>query len=700
MAEKSLNIDRNSSKKGIDVSKYYKHIVKTFLTSLYILFFGLLFFFLIIRMMPLSPYSLSEGNPIYDYEVSRLALDKNIIIQFFILLINLLLGFWGHSYQVSGGNIQISDTWALDERFNLPYHFSLEMIIGSILISLFFGIYFGYIISKNKNKKKGKIIRLLIILLWAIPTVGFGYIFQYIFSYLLRWFLGCSSYGSIWILEESHYITNFPLIDCLLSGLCFWDRISYLINPISTLNLLMIPIITYITYNLIDHFKSSKKIPNFTGKLGFFYSIFINAMFYFGTVACTYDLSFRFRNFKYLGDFNQLILSIYLFLITFFILNMIFNIIICGITLYLERKHVISEEISKPDEKPVNKGNNSVINEQFERKEQPKKNQRKQKIEIIIAVGIISLSIFILFMILIEYFIIFIGILGIIIFVPLIFKKWRLKLTSKHEIESNELNNGQKTSNEEKSVDNYNDFSKRLIISGCIFIIISVFGIAIYGWETSGKNIIKTQTTLIIGIFASLVSIIGVISGLLSAYYGKWVKKIIDGLVLIFISIPCIMILSIFIDIIGTADFNMIWIIGLTSIPIITHISAEIISNEMKKNNIYPMLENGKNPSNSFRNIIKNLIFPISGVLCLNIGLSIILFEGYPTTFLMDFFDPSFVYLGKDIRYMWLEFSDTTAFLLLLISVFLLFLIVAGFILLGLGLFDYKFKKTIISKKG
>ncbi len=91
MSEKSLTIDRNSSKKEINVSKYYKYIVKSFLTSLYVLFFGLLFFFLVIRMMPGNPYSLSEGNLIYDTEVTRLALDKNHLIQFFVFLKNTIM---------------------------------------------------------------------------------------------------------------------------------------------------------------------------------------------------------------------------------------------------------------------------------------------------------------------------------------------------------------------------------------------------------------------------------------------------------------------------------------------------------------------------------------------------------------------------------------------------------------------------------
>ena len=137
--------------------------------------------------MPGNPYSLPEGDLIYEEEVARLGLDKNPIIQFFIFLKNLLTGNWGnYSYYL------VNDEYVIqyyDERYLyrinlLPYHFSLELILVSILFSLILGIYFGNIVNKNKNKKKGKIIRILIILLWAIPIVGFGYVFRYI--WLLR----------------------------------------------------------------------------------------------------------------------------------------------------------------------------------------------------------------------------------------------------------------------------------------------------------------------------------------------------------------------------------------------------------------------------------------------------------------------------------------------------------------------------------
>ena len=130
MAENSLNSDSNSSKMRIDVSKYYRHIAKTFLTSLGVLFFGLLFFFLIIRMMPGNPYSLSEGNPIYEEEVSRLALDKNILIQFFFFLLNLMLGYWGRYYYYNSGStdsISISQS-IISEWDMLDYYRFLELI--------------------------------------------------------------------------------------------------------------------------------------------------------------------------------------------------------------------------------------------------------------------------------------------------------------------------------------------------------------------------------------------------------------------------------------------------------------------------------------------------------------------------------------------------------------------------------------------
>ncbi len=479
MSEKSLNIDSNSSKKRIDVSKYYKHITKTFLTSLGVLFLGLLFFFLLIRFLPGNPYSLSEGNPIYEHEVTRLALDKNIIIQFFFFLGNLFLGYWGNSYYLSSPTgINIIVKGQINEMRNLQYFRFLELIFASFAISLFFGIYFGYLVSKFKNKKKGKIIRVLIILLWAIPIVGFGYIFQYMFgNYGLQWLPGCSGATYAAFLDEGDFITYFPLIDCLLSGKGFWDRILYLMTPVSTLNLIMIPIVTYFTYKLIEHFKSSKEIPNFTGKLGFFYNIIVSSAFFIYPIVCTHDLTAMFLDGLYCGYFNLLILSIYFFLITFFIFNLLFNIIICGITLYLEHKEINTEKISNVEDNSAKKSNNSDINENIDLKSTPKKNkiQRNGDVRILISTIIISVLFLIIFLLLRVYFLIFLGIFGILICIPLIFKNWGLKLTSKKDIENINSNSDQQSSNEEKSNILNNRFSKRVIIIGGILIIISIF---------------------------------------------------------------------------------------------------------------------------------------------------------------------------------------------------------------------------------
>ena len=150
------------------------------------------------------------------------------------------------------------------------------------------------------------------------------------------------------------------------------------------------------------------------------------------------------------------------------------------------------------------------------------------------------------------------------------------------------------------------------------------------------------------------------------------------------------------ISILGPTSFSNIWLIGLISIPIVAQFTKEIISNEMKKNTIIPVLYSARNHSNSFRNVIRNSIFPITGVLCFNVGISILLFEGVNSIFsYISFGSISFIKLGMDIR----KNSYPSPLFDHLIPSILLFLSVSGFILLGLGLYDYKLKKTAISKK-
>jgi ABC-type dipeptide/oligopeptide/nickel transport system permease component len=650
--------------------------------------------------MPGNPYSLSEGDLFYDDEVSRLALDKNIIIQFFIFLKNLVTGNWGNYYYNWGdidgnyiGQAPISELRILD------FYRFLELIFASTLSSLIIGIGFGYLISKFKNKKKGKTIRLLIILLWAIPVMGFGYLFSYIFARRLRWLPGCSGISSHWDLLDSDYITNFPLIDCLLSGKCFWDRFLYLITPVSTLNLIMIPVITYFTYKLIEHFKSSQEIPDFTGKLGFFYNIIVTSTFFIYPIVCTYDLSSVFLSGIFSGFFNWVILSFYFYLIIFFIFNFLFNIIISGIALYLELKKGFISKDSSIKENSTEDNINSNLIEDEGLKSPPKKKLKREYVGIIIATAIISLLVLIVFLLLRNYFIIFLGILVVIICFPLIIKSWRLKLISKKEIESNHLNTNQKPLDKEEITIKTNGFSKWLMIIGGILIIISIFGIGIYGWDDSGNNLFKTQTTLIICILGSLISITGVLLGFLSAYYGKWVKKIINNLTIILISIPSICILYLIIGIIEVVNFRVIWIIGLISIPIVAHFTQEIISNEMKKISIKPVLSSAKIHCNSLRKMRHNLLFPILGVLCLNVCFSIFLYEGLNSLFHYVFLDPSYISLGRSIatsRSLVFGYPIPSSPFLLFIPSFLLFLIVCGFMLLGLGLYDYKLKKKTI----
>jgi len=649
--------------------------------------------------MPGNPYSLSEGDLFYDYDVSRLALDKNIIIQFFVFLKNLVTGNWGYSYyyynwgDVNG--IYISQT-SLNEWKILDFYRFLELIFASAMSSLIIGIFLGYLISKFRNEKKGKTIRLLVILLWAIPVMGFGYIFSYIFARRLRWLPGCSGVSSHWDLLESDYITNFPLIDCLLSGKCFWDRFLYLITPVSSLNLIMIPVITYFTYKLIEHFKSSQKIPDFTGKLGLFYNIIVTSTFLIYPIVCTYDLASVFLHGVFSGSFNLLILSFYFFTIIFFIFNFLFNIIISGIALYLELKKGSISKDSSIEENSAKNNNNSNLNEDKGLKSPTKKKLKREYVGIIIATAIIFLLVLIVFLLLRNYFIIFLGILVVIICFPLIIKSWRLKLISKKEIESNHLNINQKTLDKEEITIKTNGFSKWLVIIGGILIIISIFGIGIYGWNDSGNNLFKTQTTLIICILATLISITGVFLGFLSAYYGKWVKKLINKMVIILISIPSICILYLIAGIIEVVNFRVIWIIGIISIPIVAHYTEEIISNEMEKNSIKPVLSSAKINSTSLRNMRHNLLFPILGVLCLNVCFSIFLYEGYNSLFRYIFLDPSYISLGRSIatsRSLVFGYPIPSSPFLLFIPSFLLFLIVCGFMLLGLGLYDYKRKK-------
>ena len=173
---------------------------------------------------------------------------------------------------------------------------------------------------------------------------------------------------------------------------------------------------------------------------------------------------------------------------------------------------------------------------------------------------------------------------------------------------------------------------------------------------------------------------IGILIGVISGFYGKWVKYILDTIIgLIFLFPGPLFVFSI-IQIVGSDIRDLYWMNGLISVPIAILFTQQAISYEMNKGAIIPR-EFTKSNGKKILNQLPNIILSIIGVGCLVMGLTIIIFEGMNY---MGFGDWSVIGLGTDINIG--RSRLTTAPWASFWPAFWIYITVLGFIMFGSGL--------------
>jgi len=652
----SLTIDEKTNNQKKDMSLVSQSLIQMgilLVISFIGMFIIIFLLFVFIRMMPGNPFMFGIGIPANEEMIEFWGLDKPIISQFFIFLWNLISGNWGNSSALRTG-------FPVKELMIEPYFKFLEINFITLCFSLLLGVIFIVLKNKFKVKKYGKIAHLIKYLNWAIPIFGLGMLLQYTFGYALNVLPSTSFYDQALPIVPA--ITHFRLLDCLIAGdfVALWDTITHLIMSVFCQSFIIFSFIIDLTYSIIDFYKSPKEMHCFSGKIAFYLGFIFTTTFLleitFSNLGMGYLITASLLHF----DILVLSASIYRMLLTFLIINIFINSILHIIrisklgkipetennlaTTTISSDPFISESSSNSPEtisEPVLEENSLVLDKKTDNKESiGKEIFRTLKIKLskpLTKKGFIFISIFLIIAIVAKFLSLY---------------DYNLVLGI------------------DTSVPAYSAPSIK-----------HIFGVTKFGRDVFLRCIFGIQTAVKVGLISTLIGMpLGVLMGSISAFFGKWVKYIIDTINGMILIIPGYFFAYIILSIIGPNIGKFYWILGLVNIPIATLLTQQVISYEMKKGDIIPS-DFSKTNGKKILSRLPNIISSILGVGCLLIGLTIILFEGLN---FMGVGDPMIASLGYDINIG--QSKLTIAPWATFWPAFWIFIIVLSFIILGMGL--------------
>ena len=617
------------------------------------MFIMIFFLFIFIRMMPGNPFMFGIGIPANDEMIEFWGLDKPIISQFFIFLWNLISGNWGNSSALRTG-------FPVKELMIEPYFKFLEINFVTLCFSLLLGVGFRFLIKKFKDKKSRKIAHVIKHLNWAIPVFCLGMLLQYTFGYKLDVLSSTGFYDPA--LPDVPAITHFRLIDCFIAGdfVALWDTILHLIMPVFCQSFIMFSFITDLAYSIIDFYKSPKETHCFSGKIAFYLGFIFTTNLLIEIIFSNIGMGNLITSSLLRFDILVLSASIYRMLLTFLIINIFINAILHIIRISklgkisetennlaattISSDPFISESSSNSLEtvsQPTLEENSFVLDRKTDNKESISKEIfRTLKIKIskpLTKKGFIFISIFLIIAII-------------------------AKLISLYDYN---LVLGIDTSVQAYSAPT----------------IEHIFGVTKFGRDVFIRCIFGIQTAVKVGIVSTLIGMpLGVLMGTISAFYGGWVKYIIDTINGIILVIPGLIFAYLILTLIGPNIGKFYWILGLVNMPIATLLTQQVISYEMKMGDIKPSNFNKTNGI-KIQCRLPNIVSSILGVGCLLIGLTILLFESLN---FLGVGDPMIASLGYDINIG--QSRLTIAPWATFWPAFWIYTIVLSFMILGIGL--------------
>lgn len=138
------------------------------------------------------------------------------------------------------------------------------------------------------------------------------------------------------------------------------------------------------------------------------------------------------------------------------------------------------------------------------------------------------------------------------------------------------------------------------------------------GTDDVGRDILSrliygTRISMSIGATVVLISLtIGTLLGLFAGYYGKWVDKVIMGLIDIIMSFPSILLAIIVVSVLGPGINNAIVAVSIVSIPSFTRIVRSSVLIEKNKEYVSASISFGaSNQRIIFKEILPNCLAPL-----------------------------------------------------------------------------------------
>jgi peptide/nickel transport system permease protein len=635
-------------------NSHAKQIWILLVISFFGIFIMLIFLFILIRNIPGSPYTMPLNEISSQAAIDLWGLDKTPFQQFFIFLGNIISGNWGESLIISSG-IPVKDKIVVV----LPRFLEFNFI--SFCFSLPLGVIFGIWAFKFKDKWKGIIPKAIKRLNWAIFVVGLGIWLQYTFGYRIG-LLPSKMYYDV-NMPTIPKITHFRLIDTLLAGnwAAWWDQVLHLVMPVFCLSFIMVSFISEMTYSMIDFYKSGKDIPFLSGKIGFYLSLIFTYGLLIDVTFGHNSLSMLVVQSIYAKDLFIASVGIYLIFLIFIVINISINILLYLIPIVIEFRK--KSKIAKKEAESTN-STESVITDSISKSPETVKEPNMEESALVLDkddenTKSISKGIF---HSLKRKLINPLTILGIILIGFIIVLAIFAASLSPYDYEL--------VQGIDYSVAWYDPPSSD-----------HIFGVTKFGRDVLSRCLYGIQNAVKMGFISTIIGMpLGVLIGMISAFYGKWVKYIIDTTIGMILFIPGSIFVFSIVSVAGNDFSDFYWIYGLISLPIATLFTQQALSFEMKKGAIIPR-DFTKPNGRKIVNRLPNIILSILGVGCLLMGLTILIFEG------MDYLgvgDYSVIGLGTDINIG--RSRLTTAPWATFWPAFWIFIVVLGFIMLGSGL--------------
>lgn len=536
---------------------------------------------------------------IYESEVDRLGLDRSGINQFFSFIWNCISGDWGQSLTVSSG-AQVSELVA--QRFPR----TLEVSLLALAFAVPFGTLVGILLGKFPNSIGDYVVRILCFLALGMVVFWTGLQAQYNISYRLD-LLPATLYNTPYI--EVEQVTGLRLLDCLLAGNmeAWWDTVRHLILPVAQL-VPHIAAITILQTRSIWVKRTKLKHPKINPDVNEDPKVWPIAL-YLGILSLlllSVETAFGLPGFMTLFaksirsyDYNLIMFSLYRYLVIFIWVNFLVNFF-HGLTQPPISERIVGDnpsfETFEPSLEPL--PNDELSLETPKRLGIPLK-EWINPIPLLIGGGILLLLVL------------------TALLVPLFFDKALLQIDTSSPAYA------------PPSPDHLLGTTK--------------FGRDVFGrllWGIRGSILIGLTTLLLGGIF-------GIPIGLIAGFYGHEVDRIIMAITNVLLYLPLLwfpLILSMSVD--QTLP-NMIWILGVLSIPYMAWITRNLTAStkaeliHTKKNS--PTI---KKPIQS-RALIGPVLIKLAGKLSFLFVATIILYE---TINYLGFGDPANISWGRDIN--------------------------------------------------